>query len=159
MLARLGLQKYLNVRRVRSQGMSQRLKHGHSIVGTIAFPAQGGERQPVGGAIGKVESTVGVEVLVLRVDKAFARRFNHSIIFGTGRRLRLEPVNFYEIVELLLAHRWRSSAAPMRNIFGCRFTLLTNDPFFAAFRFQSAGERNVGLILRDSFRSASCKAL
>src|SRR5947209_527255 len=102
----MGLEKYLNVRRVRSQGVSQRLKQRHPIFGAIALAAQGGERQPVRGTIGKVESTVGVEVFVLRVDKALARRFQHSVIFGTGRRLRFEPLNFYEIVELLLDHRW-----------------------------------------------------
>ena len=42
---------------------------------------------------------------------------------------------------------------PRTKIFGWAFILLMNEPFSAAFRFQSAGERNVGLTLRDSFPS------
>jgi hypothetical protein len=38
----------------------ERLKHRNAVVGTIAFAAQGCERQPVSGAIGEIELTVGI---------------------------------------------------------------------------------------------------
>jgi len=65
-------EKRLDMGAVRSQRMHQGLKHRDAVFGTIGFAAQGGERQPVGGAIGEIELAVGVQVFVLRIDKALA---------------------------------------------------------------------------------------
>src|ERR1700712_1336267 len=99
----------------------------------------------MGGTVGEVGLAVGVEAHVLRVDQTPAGRNHHARKFGTCRWLGLEPFDLYEIVEFLLAHRRKFSIPPKTKTFGWVFILLTNEPFSAALRFQSAGERNVGL--------------
>jgi hypothetical protein len=58
------LEKHLNISAAGAKRMHQSLKHGDTVLRPIAFPAESGERQTVGCAIGQIETAVAVETFV-----------------------------------------------------------------------------------------------
>jgi hypothetical protein len=97
-------QEYLQIRLGRSNGMDKSLKNGNSIFRPVSVLTQRGERQPMRGTVGQIESAFSRNAIVLSVGQTLSSRTYHSVELGPRSRLCLKLSYPDEIVEFRFAH-------------------------------------------------------
>ena len=98
----VGLEEDLYIGLIRTQGVNEGLENRNSIFRPVSFVAQCSE--PMCGAIPEVKPAVRIKTLVLSIDQTSAGGVHHAGKLTSCSRLGFEPVDPYEIVELLFAH-------------------------------------------------------
>ena len=84
--------------------MRKGLKNGDAVFGAVTRMPKRCKRQPVRRAITEIKLAVGVKILVLGINELGFGRGDHADKFVPCGRVRIQPSNPNQVIQLWLAH-------------------------------------------------------